>query len=98
MTVQTLLLPDRSENKLLTVRVQDVEPILDRNKRLQTSAQNKKANWRHIACIPNVILEQWLSEEWRHGNLNLKLFSPEFDALIARKLNDPDWKWLRTDK
>ena len=28
----------------------------------------------------------------------LKLFGPEMDALVERKLKDPDWKWLRFDK
>jgi hypothetical protein len=51
-----------------------------------------------VARIPNVILTRWLNEEWQRGNISIKLFGPEMDALVERKLQDPDWAWLRTDK
>lgn len=75
---------------------QDVEAIIERNKALQTMPQ--RSDWgRHVATIPNNILLVWLNEEWARGNTTLKLFGPEFDALVARKLRDPDWRFLRTD-
>jgi len=79
-------------------RVQDVEDIIERNKRLQS--EDQRSDWgRHIADIPNVIIERWLNEEWQRGNSAIRLFSPEFNALVKRKLRDPDWAWLRaTDK
>jgi hypothetical protein len=74
---------------------QDVEPILARNARLRGEPQ--RGNWsRHVASIPNVILLKWLNEEHARGNSGLRLFTREFDALIARKLADPDWRYLRT--
>ena len=77
-------------------RVQDVEPILERNKALRDLAQ--PSDWgRHIASIPCVFMEKWLNEEHARGNVSLRMYTPEFDALIARKLKDPEWKWLRTD-
>jgi hypothetical protein len=76
---------------------QDVEPILERNKRLRAAPQ--RSDWgRHVASIPNVILVQWLNEEHARGNVGLRIFTREFDALIARKLADPDWAYLRTDR
>lgn len=82
---------------LVVNRVQDVEPILERNKVLRGIAQ--PSDWgRHVATIPNVILERWFNEEWQRGNVSIRMFSPEFDAIVERKLQDPDWKWLRTDK
>jgi hypothetical protein len=82
----------------LTVNsVQDVEPILARNAALRGEPQ--KSDWgRHVATIPNVILLRWLNEEHARGNASLRMFSKEFDALVQRKLADPDWKYLRTDK
>lgn len=75
---------------------QDVEAIIENNKRLQSVAQ--KSDWgRHVASIPNVILMQWLDEEARRGNTQLRLFTPEFDELVDRKLKDPNWAYLRTD-
>jgi hypothetical protein len=45
-----------------------------------------------------IFLERWLNEEHGRGNTELRLFTPEFDALIKRKLRDPEWRFLRTDK
>jgi hypothetical protein len=76
---------------------QDVEPILERNQQLRGEAQ--KSDWgRHVASIPNVILLKWLNEAHTGGNTGLRMFTAEFDALIARKLADPEWKFLRTDR
>jgi hypothetical protein len=78
-------------------RVQDVEDILARNRALRTLEQ--RSDWgRHIASIPCVILERWLNEEAARGNRTIRWGSHEFDALVARKLRDPDWAYLRTDR
>ena len=76
--------------------VQDVEPILERNKQLR--GERQRSDWgRHVASIPNVIMTRWLNEEWERGNTTIRLFGPEMDRLVERKLKDPDWAWLRTD-
>jgi hypothetical protein len=76
---------------------QDVEPILERNQRLRAEPQT--SDWgRHVAIIPNVILLKWLNEAHARGNAALRMFTKEFDALVKRKLEDPDWKYLRTDR
>jgi len=95
--MRTNLLLDRGERKIVAVSEQDVEPILAHNGELRGEPQH--SNWgRHIATIPNVILVKWLNEEYARGNVALRMFSKEFDALVERKLQDPDWKFLRTDK
>lgn len=82
---------------LAVKHIQDVEPILERNKQLRS--EHQQSDWgRHIAEIPNVILQRWLDEEYARGNVGLRMFSKEFDELVARKLKDPDWAYLRTDK
>lgn len=76
---------------------QDVEPILERNKELRSIEQ--KSDWgRHIASIPNVILVRWLNEEYARGNTQLRMFTPEFNAIVKKKLYDPEWKYLRVDR
>ena len=76
---------------------QDCEDIIERNKRLQTDPQ--QSDWgRHVATIPMVFIDKWLHEEWERGNVELTMGSKEFDAVIERKLQDPDYKWLRSDK
>lgn len=95
--LDTRLHVDDAEGTFTFNRVQDVEPILDHNKYLQTLEQ--KSDWgRHVATIPNIFMEKWLKEEWDRGNLGIQLFSKEMDELVERKLKDPDWKFLRTDK
>ena len=79
-------------------RWQDVEDILENNKRLQNEPQNRKSPFRHVASIPNIILEKWMREEWARGNRTLRWCGPEMDKLVEKKLKDPDWRWLRTDK
>lgn len=85
------------DSKVIAVTEQDVEPILERNKALRSMPQ--KSDWgRHVASIPNVILTKWLNEEWARGNTTIHLFGEEMDRLIAKKLQDPEWAYLRVDK
>jgi alpha-galactosidase len=89
------------DGDLIVERVQDCEPILDRNAALRSMGQASLGTetWgRHVASIPCVIMERWLNEELERGNTTIKMFGPEMDKLVQRKLQDPDWKWLRTDK
>ena len=97
MTIETRFHLDPNGRDLSVERVQDVEDILAHNKVLR--AQQQVSDWgRHIASIPCVILERWLNEEAARGNRTIRWGSKEFDALIAKKLRDPDWAHLRTDK
>lgn len=90
--IRTIVHFDRSEHQVHFERVQDVEAILDNNKRLQSEQQ--KSDWgRHIASIPNVILEKWINED---GVNYLSLPKDEFARMVKRKLRDPDYAWLRT--
>jgi hypothetical protein len=72
---------------------QDVEDIIERNKRLQTIPQH--SDWgRHIATIPNAILMKWMLED---GVPVLGMPADEFGRFLRKKLADPDWRHLRTD-
>jgi hypothetical protein len=90
------ILLDRA-GTVIASATQDVEPILNRNRHLR--AEPQASDWaRHVATIPNVILLKWLNEAHARGNVALRMFTAEFDALVARKLADPEWSFLRTDK
>lgn len=86
------------DGDLLVNRVQDVEPILENNRRLQTETQSRRSSFRHIASVPNVIIEKWLNEERARGNTTIRWGSRELDELMARKLRDSEWAYLRTDR
>lgn len=91
------LFVDEGEKKLTFVNVQDVEPVLDLNK--EDRSEEQASDWgRKIARIPNTVLLQWFYEEQAKGNLTLRMYTEEFDGIIAKKLKDPDWAYLRTDK
>jgi hypothetical protein len=93
----TRLVLDRNDKKIVAVTEQDCAPILERNHYLRSVPQ--KSDWgRHIASVPNVILVKWFNEEYERGNVSLRMFTKEFDAIVAKKLRDPDWAYLRTDK
>lgn len=95
--VAAQILLDSNGQDLAIRHVQDVEPILEHNKRLR--GEDQRSDWgRHVASIPNVIYIQWLDEEHRKGNTDLRLFTPEFDEIVERKLKDPEWAYLRTDR
>lgn len=97
MMLDTRLHVDRSEKKFTIERRQDVEAIIENNKRLQSIEQ--KSDWgRHIASVPNIFLEQWLNEEWARGNKEMRLFSEDFNKMVALKLQSNEWKFLRVDK
>ena len=85
---------DCDGNGIAIEHVQDVASILERNKALRGEPQ--KSDWgRHIATIPNVILVRWMNEE---GANVIAMSGEEFGAFIRKKLNDPDWRHLRTDR
>lgn len=91
------LFVDEGEKRLTFVNVQDVEPILELNKEDRSEAVS--SDWgRRVARIPNVTLLEWFYAEQAKGNTSLQMYSEEFDRIIAKKLADPDWAYLRTDK
>lgn len=79
---------------LHVTRTQDVEPYLDINKAMQNAPQSRwLKGFHHIATIPNVILEKWMTEE---GAPVLSMTKEEFGRFIRRKLRDPDYRYLKT--
>lgn len=95
--VSAQILLDSNGQDMAIRHVQDVEPILEHNALLRTMEQ--PSDWgRHVASIPNVIYIKWLDEAHAKGHTDLRLFTPEFDEIVQRKLADPEWAYLRTDK
>jgi hypothetical protein len=74
-------------------RIQDVEPILQVNKRLANESQNSKSNFRRVANIPNMIIEQWMKEGINIFDMG---HDPDVRKKVMQRLNSPDWKKLRT--
>lgn len=79
--------------ELVVKRTQDVEPILDHNKRLQAEGvggwrRTAKALRRQVAEIPNIVVEQWLKEGFNIFQVS--------ERELRRKLDSPEWSYLKT--
>ena len=76
---------------------QDVEPILNANKAKQNDSDFKNGytdsgDMKHVASIPLILLTQWGKE---HG---VSPMGPEMTEIIRKKLNDPNYAYLRTGR
>ena len=95
MSVAARIHLDPDGDHLTVEHAQDVEPILERNAALRREPQ--RSDWgRWVASIPNVIIMKWMDEEAARGRYVLP-FTKEFDEIVARKLKDPEWAYLRVD-
>ena len=71
---------------------QDHEPILDQNKAMAThnDGYTPSRDMRRVASIPLILWLKWKNEEgW-------DAFNPHHSDRLMRKLNDPDYAFLRT--
>ena len=95
--VVSLVHSDPTERAYHFERVQDVEPILENNKRLQSIEQ--KSDWgRHHSSVPMIVIEKWLNEEYARGNISLRFLGPGFDEFYRQKMQDPDNRaWLTSN-
>lgn len=76
---------------------QDVAPIIESN-RAQYEANDgytPDRSMRRVGFIPNIIIDKWLNEEGLDVWAALRGNSDQAVRLM-RKLNDPDWRYLRT--
>ena len=93
---QTWHLYDHQTKTTQIKTVQDVEDVLERNKRLANDQEYKrkgiKNDWFHIGTIPNTVLMQWKKTH------NIDLINPTKEDLkkAEKLLNDPDYRYLRT--
>jgi len=77
--------------------VQDVEPILDANKELQTygaahyKQDSQEGSWWHAARIPLTFQLHFLD---KYG-INIYSDDPTHMQALDKKLNDPDYRFLR---
>ena len=86
---------DEDGDKSIIETTQDVEPILEANKAMQADGDGytPSRDLKHIASIPLVIVQKWMEED---GVNFLALGKPEKRAYLRRKLNDPEYLYLRT--
>jgi hypothetical protein len=84
---------DELTKQTVIKRTQDITKQLDLNVTKSNDPdywrQGVKANFAHYGHIPNIIIEQWLKE-------GINVYDPAHTARVLRKMNDPDFKKLKT--
>ena len=74
------------------VTAQDLSSVIEHNKAAYARNDGYSADrsMRRVAFIPEIIRQKWLNEEgW-------DAYDAGCAQKLMRKLNDPDWRYLRT--
>ena len=80
---------DENDDQVIVKRFQDVEPVLNLNKRTQTMPWSRAEPMWHAASIPNIIVEKWLRE---HG---VNVLRRDHWPAVRRLLNSNEYRYLR---
>jgi hypothetical protein len=76
--------------------VQDVTAIVERNKAManENDGYNKSRDFKRAGTVPYLTLYKWIAEA--HLEPNDPDFTDKLNKLIIAKLNDSDYRHLRT--
>ena len=94
----TIVKADEQSKTLIEHKYQDVENILKHNKAQRNEfgkGYNRDRSMRAIAEIPMIVAYQWLQED---GFMFTSLEGEEQHKYLQRKLNNPQWAYLRTSE
>jgi hypothetical protein len=82
---------DPVEDRMTIERVQDIEPILEKNKRSFNDAPiNWKGEFHHVGSIPHVIIEKYKNDT------GIDLLRPEYRGELLKFLDRPENRMFRT--
>lgn len=89
---------DELTEQVTLQRRQDVEPIIEHNKRLQTmnDGYSPSRELKRVASIPFTVFEGWLAADGLDWGRYWRMGRREQAAYRARKLSSSDWQYLRT--
>lgn len=80
--------------ELIVKYEQDINPILEQNKREQSVSQTGDS--RKIASLPETVLMQWGREDFNDPLMYMNKWSEqEVQLKLFRRLNSPEFKNLR---
>ena len=86
-----------SDGKLTINNQQNINPLLERNKKLYTdnSGYTPSKDFKRIASVPPIILEIWTKEH--NGSRNWFALPKETqNKILKTKLNSSEFKYFRT--
>lgn len=87
------------EDKHIVNYTQDVEPILEQNKAANNSGhdgywQNRAA--KQFAEVPMIFAMKWMKDDGLEGRAYFRMNKHDKEQYVRRKLNDPDYAFMRT--
>jgi len=92
--IKTKVKYDHETDNIVVNRVQDVEPLLELNKKELNGdsmyGSQTNSGMRKVASIPLVVIEKWKRE------LGVDVFNKDHMPKVKQLLNDPEYRWLRT--
>lgn len=88
---------DEMSDTAIIKQTQDVNPVLERNKKLQNEGKHrtKDKSFQLAASIPTNIAHQWMIDD---GVNWMALSKDEKTKYLRRKLNDPQYRYLRVSE
>lgn len=80
------------QGRIIVRTQEEVDPVLESNHQHRLNGDHRRmgGDWHFVATVPNVIALKWLQED------GINIWDGEHQDGLARKLNDPDWAYLRT--
>jgi hypothetical protein len=86
---------DHTEDKAVVRSVQDVQPLLDMNKKeingdSMYGTEGGPLGMRKVASIPLIVIEKWRTE------LGIDVMNKDHMPKVKQLLNDPEYAYLRT--
>ena len=86
---------DHTEDKAVIHSVQDVEPLLDLNKKeingdSMDCTEGGPLGMRKVASIPLIIIEKWKTE------IGIEVMNKDHRPKVKQLLNDQEYAYLRT--
>jgi hypothetical protein len=91
--IKSHIVHDEMEDKLHVAHTQDISPIISNNI-AQANEADKHAKWgdtARVATIPAVVVMEWMKE-----GINVMAPTYEDQQKIKKKLNSPEYAYLRT--
>lgn len=68
---------------------QDVEPLLEANRRAANDTTGRMGDLVHVASIPVSVQLKWMVEK------GVDVLNPDHKKAVAKLLDDPEWRYLK---
>jgi len=70
--------------------IENIQPLIDSNKKLQNEDHHKADEFRLSARIPNMVVYEWKRK------FGVDVFNKDHAQAVKKLLNSPDYRYLKT--